>query len=115
MSNLSDVPAANPLISLLCVTYSGAGRSEGVWLRVTFSSLLPQGMMFMLTHAGTLRSLRALGFARRGLLTPTNGTVTSVTVRRRSPVFGLPGLLLLIPQSAASAPSGGPLHLPRFP
>jgi hypothetical protein len=46
---------------------------------VTFLSQTPQGMMFMLTNVGTLRSLRALGFcaARATHLYRAHGTVTA--------------------------------------
>ena len=45
----------------------------------------------MLTNLGTLRSLRALGFCAARAIHPYRAHGT-VTVRRRSPVFGLPGL-----------------------
>ena len=54
----------------------------GVWLCVTFLSQTPQGMMFMLTKVGTLRSLRPLGFCAARATHPyrAHGTVTSVQV-----------------------------------
>jgi hypothetical protein len=54
-------------------------RVVALWRCVTFMSQIPQGMTFLLTKVGTLRSLRALGSLRgASTLTPIAhyGTVT---------------------------------------